>query len=82
MAHEHEWKPLHSFHIDNGELDGMSAEEAFCLGVEWQMFRERLKVGEPFEEMYHTANAARLVKLAEECGRFVESRPPTEGYEG
>jgi hypothetical protein len=63
------------FEIDDGTLSGLSPEQAFILGVEWQMFRQRLKTGIPFTTFCLPANSNRLVKMAERHKRFVEDRP-------
>jgi hypothetical protein len=55
-------------------LDDLSAEQAFALGIEWQMLRERLKMGQPFSTLCLAVNASWLVKLAEGQRRLVEIR--------
>jgi len=62
------------FEIDDGSLNGLTVQEAFALGVEWAMFRERLKCGKPFRDLCMAKNAERLEKLAERNGRFSESQ--------
>lgn len=62
------------FGTDDGSLENVSPQEAFALGVEWAMFRERLKTGEPFHILCLENNAIRLEKMAERNGRFSESR--------
>lgn len=68
------------FDIDDGSLDGIGVKECFALGVEWQLFRERLKTGKPFTDVVLANNAERLTKLAERSRRFVESRPASNGW--
>jgi len=68
------------FDIDDGSLDGIAAQECFSLGVEWQIFRERLRKGLPFTVLVLANNAGRLTKLAERSQRFVESRPANGGW--
>jgi len=68
------------FEIDHGELDRLTPQECFCLGVEWQLFRSRLQSGRPFNDVVLDANAERLTKLAERAGRFVEARPAKDGW--
>jgi hypothetical protein len=60
------------FGIDNGELSGLSRQECFTLGVEWQMFREKLDA-EPgaFSEQVHMANVARLSAMCRRRKREV-----------
>ena len=62
------------FDIDDDSLDGVTAKEAFALGVEWLMFRRHLQGGQPFKVLCLSNNASRLVKLAERHNRFVEDR--------
>jgi hypothetical protein len=61
------------FNVDDS-LNGLSAEQAFALGIEWQMFRERLKTGQPFSTLCLSINASRLVKMAKSQHRPVEIR--------
>ena len=68
------------FDIDDGSLDGVSRTECFALGVEWQLFRDRLKSQHPFTLLVLANNAARLTQLAERSRRFVESRPASDGW--
>ena len=66
---------LELFDIDNGSLKGITPEYAFTLGVEWQIFRQRLELGRPFSTFCLPENATRFVKMAERHKRFVEDRP-------
>jgi len=66
---------VESFEMDDPTLTDTSPQLAFILGVEWQMFRQRLKSGRPFTTLCLPQNAARLVKMAEHHRRFVEDRP-------
>jgi hypothetical protein len=72
---ENHFDTIDSFEADLGSLNGITAECAFAMGVEWQMFREQLKSGKPFTVLCLPANATRLVKMAERHRRFVEDRP-------
>lgn len=54
------YKPVERFLIDHGELEGQSLQECFCLGVEWEMIRQKRDTGELFITMVHSANADRL----------------------
>lgn len=48
----------------------------FCLGVEWEMFRQRLNAtAEPFTMTISKSNAERLSAMCERRGRFVEVQP-------
>ena len=78
---ENDFELAEPFELEDGSLMGVSPENAFALGVEWQMFRERLKSGQPFTTLCISANANRLVRMAERQGRFVEDRPtPWAGW--
>lgn len=78
---EGDYDLVEPFNSDSGSLNGVSAEVAFALGVEWQMFRQRLKTGRPFQTLCLAMNTNRLVKMAERQRRFVEDRPtPWPGW--
>lgn len=66
---------LEPFDTNDGSLKDISAKLAFAMGVEWQLFRQRLKLEKPFKTYCLPQNAARLVKMAERHNRFVEDRP-------
>lgn len=69
-------KIVEHFDFEDGSLDGLDPRQAFLLGVEWQLFRERLcSVEESFTVYCLPENANRLVKMAERHNRFVEDRP-------
>jgi hypothetical protein len=53
-----------------GELDNLTAQECFALGVEWQITRQRMKNGKPFTIIILANNAKRIAKLAERNRRF------------
>ncbi|MGA3283019.1 MAG: hypothetical protein ABSD57_00995 [Verrucomicrobiota bacterium] len=63
------------FDMDDATLMDLSPQLAFILGVEYQVFRQRLKSGQPFTTLCLPQNTARLVKMAEHHRRFVEDRP-------
>ena len=60
--------------MDDGNLEHLSPQEAFALGVEWAIFFKRLKKGDPIRDFCLANNARRLEKLAERMGRSCESR--------
>lgn len=64
-----DYRCVEPFDIDHGELDGMTPQECFTLGVEWQMFRRQMEDGEPFERQVHSANADRLIAMCRRNGR-------------
>lgn len=71
-----------SFHIDHGELDGLSPQECFVLGVEWSAaYALVLSDGEPTQErLIHHRNAERLTALCEKYGRFCEYIQDTDEW--
>ena len=66
---EAEWVFLTSFGIDHGELDGLSPQEIFCLGVEWQTVYEQAKKPFAFEQSIRVANRDRIEVLLKEQQR-------------
>ena len=62
-------KLVDSFDIDNGELDGLTPQMVFCLGVEFEMFRTKLKRGKDFSMDVHTKNAPRLLAMCQRRNR-------------
>lgn len=57
------------FDIDDGQLDGLTPQEVFCLGVEWQMVRQSLEHGERFERVMHIENRDRVAALLQRHNR-------------
>ncbi len=66
--------------FETEDLAGTDAEFAFALGVEWAMFRQRLKTEERFTDLVIAQGADRLVRMAERNGRFVEHHPYCDGW--
>lgn len=62
---------LASFDIDDDELDGVTSELAFVLGVEWQQFWADVQKGVEFERPVHKVNVERLSALAADHGFIV-----------
>lgn len=58
-----------SFNIDDGELDGLSPQECFVLGVEWQMVRSLADGDSAFKRPVHMYNRDRLIAVLESRGR-------------
>jgi hypothetical protein len=75
---KNEYDLLEPFETD--DLAGSDAERAFALGVEWALFREKLKSGKRFTDLIHRENADRLSRMAERQGRFKESHPHGDGW--
>jgi hypothetical protein len=69
------WNIVELFDIDSGELNGLDPQHCFCLGVEFAIWRQRLKDGKQFTSMCLSKNAERLVAMAERHGRFAEHHP-------
>jgi hypothetical protein len=69
-----DFKMCEPFGIDDGELDGLSPQQCFVLGVEWQKFYDialRWKAGTltSFKDMCHSSeNLERIKALLERHG--------------
>jgi hypothetical protein len=50
------------FDIDDGSINGLKPEYAFAMGVEWQLFRQKLETGRPFKTLCLPQNTRRLFK--------------------
>jgi hypothetical protein len=68
------------FDADDGSLSGVSPAMCFALGVEWAMFRQKLRLGVPFTDLVLSPNAARLSAMVERQNRFVEHHPQCDGW--
>lgn len=78
-----DWGLVEPFDIDHGELDGLTPQMGFVLGVEWQQFRQALLTNpEPFLQAVHTANEARLLSLCQRHGRPAKSTWLHDDHEG
>jgi hypothetical protein len=64
-----EYKQIESFDIDHGELDGLSLQEAFCLGYEFAVVMSLLKNKGPSQQLVHANNHERIEKLCRASGR-------------
>jgi hypothetical protein len=74
-----------SFHIDNGELDGLRPQECFVLGVEWAGVYQHIisDSDDPLYMTIHHANKSRLQGLCDKYKRFhdyVQCEEPLETY--
>lgn len=79
-----EYELTEPFHIDHGELDGLSHQVIFCIGVEYQMIRQSLEHGEVFERTMHVENKDRVAILLDNRNRkyrftFMQD-DPSEGW--
>lgn len=70
-----------SFYIDNGELAGVTAEQAFVLGCEFAMTRQLVldDAGE-ITVAVNPRNADRLIKMCWNNGRVAETEPLADGW--
>ena len=68
--------------IEPFETEGLSEDAAFAfaLGVEWEMFRQKLLRGGRFSDLVIDRNADRIVRMVERHGRFVEHRSFYPGW--
>ncbi len=65
-----EWGMVQSFHIDNGELQGLRLEDVFVLGVEFQMFfHSATHLDDAFSLQMHPENEARVCAMLRKHGR-------------
>lgn len=64
MSNKTEWGLVEPFGCD---------DLRFCLGVEWEMFRQKLQLQVPFKGLIHSANTERLIAMCERHQRFVET---------
>lgn len=63
------------FWIDDGQLDGLTPQQCFVLGVEYETIARLLrKPRKQFFKVIHSTNERRLLRLAEKLGRKVTSR--------
>jgi len=61
---------LESFQIDDGELDGMSPQECFCLGYELANVSAKSETDpEEFTMPIHSENEARITEALDRRGR-------------
>ncbi len=72
---EAKWGLVEPFDIDDGELDGVSRQTAFCLGYEFCEFRRALERGGPIRQTAHTENAGRLKRMCIRRGRKFKAEP-------
>lgn len=66
------WECVESFHIDHGELQGLSQELCFVLGVEWEQIRNRLEIGGMFSKLVHPENEDRIRRMVVRHGGSIE----------
>lgn len=72
-----EYELCEPFEIDHGELEGLRLQDAFTLGVEWQMVADDLDTGREFYRIIHTDNIKRIKAMCERRGRDYRIEPST-----
>lgn len=65
-----EFNMVEPFHVDDGELNDLTLQQVFVLGVEFEMIRAQLETGAPFERMFHSDNIDRVEKMCNRQRRF------------
>ena len=76
-----EFDLVERFHTDDGELVGITSEEAFCLGVEWEMFRSELNRNpDAFVRVVLANNVDRITKMVAGHRRSVQSNEALPGW--
>ena len=58
-----------SFHIDDGELDGLTPQECFVLGYELAQVDQLLKAPPGIHQPVHVENKARIESACEKADR-------------
>jgi hypothetical protein len=74
MSNDAQFSLIEPFDVDDDSLNGLSPNYIFSLGVEWEMFRQKLATGKSFSVLCLPQNRDRFVKMAERHRRFVEDR--------
>lgn len=69
MSDDVEWGLVDSFGIDGNELDGLTPQECFVLGVEWQMTAAQADQPYAFSRPIHLENRDRIEALLKKRGR-------------
>lgn len=81
MPDEVNYGLVEPFDVDDGSLDGFSPQEIFCFGVEWEMFRQKLKdTPRSFTEQIHSANVQRLLAMCKRHERSAIRRLVGDDY--
>ncbi len=75
-----QYELVEPFETSDGTLHNQSADMCFALGVEWEMFRQKLNSGARFAQLVLSQNAPRLVRMAERNRRFVEHHSHSDGW--
>lgn len=68
MMNDDNFDLVESFDVDNGELDGLTQQLCFVLGIEWEMVRQEIKSGQSFERPIHSENLERIKSMCKRYG--------------
>lgn len=79
MSDDQEYGLLEPFYIDKGELEGLSPQECFVLGIEWQIVADLADNPAGFARPVHEANVLRLSKMLTRRGRRFRFQPTGVG---
>lgn len=62
------WNISEPFDIDDGQLDELTPQQCFVLGVEWQTVCAWVEEGKEGERLVHSSNISRLLRMARRRG--------------
>lgn len=73
---------IEPFDVDDGELDGLSPQLCFVLGVEWAMVREALDADRQLGPLWvHAQNVPRLrAMIRRRRGLILSAAPTSDGW--
>lgn len=74
------WELTEPFDIDDGELNGLSPQMCFSMGVEWMKWLSRIKSNSTHSDMCMEGNSIRIQSLLERHGIQCEARVPNGGW--
>ncbi len=69
---DQEFRPIRTFHIDNGELGDASQQQCFVLGYELAQVDAAIESGAAMSRPIHAANKDRVFDHAKSHGRYVQ----------
>jgi hypothetical protein len=75
-----EFTIVEPFDIDNGELDGISPQNIFCMGYEFCQVRDMLVSGETISKPVHSDNASRIKRMCIRQRRLVKIDTMRDGW--
>lgn len=75
MARDANYHMEFDFNIDDGQLDGLSPQQVFVLGVEFgRLYQDVTEVGEDVGTQVHVENLDRIERLARQEGWVLHVR--------